>query len=560
MCSSFSPPFAPNTNSGDVCANCRVFQWSQPESSALKQCSKCKVLKYCSEDCQVEHWKLVHSKHCKELAAAKKDESEGKNKSPMPVSIWSNHPFPLDGVKEDVHEVLLICIEKILAKMKKLGHPAFSAFPAELEQLEQKLAKCRAIIWFRRKTGLHGINDPIADVLSSVHSLILVRKRDPLGLWPTLILFLGRISEHFVVVNMKNLKEPRKSVPETLWENLDEKQIEVFTSRLEALIKALGGSRIPSFEELLKIYCGGSLAQICSFCTSPMSVAAVHEEVEGCKDNTPQVAILPCLPPFFSCGASPCAKQMEKKSAAWAKWAFALGTTCNRLNKNRCDSCFKLAGQVHRCIKCFTKTYCSEECWKGDKKHKQFCRKDPVDRKVKSDSKVRRKEQEEKVEAVKLIMSKMGGIPSEEKEEMVKAMEACQKLGIKSKDEWSAKKVRAKGGKLSKPVNSEEEVEGVKERGPAVLEVDLKVNKSDSKVPKHKQENEHCEEFKSGLATSGASKEEALKVAQSCQRSNGKKERGVKKTRARGGKLPKLVEKEEKVEGGEEGGLLREVD
>ena len=140
MCASFSPPSALNFDPLAYCANCLVFQWKQPESAVRMQCSKCKLMKYCSEECQAEHWKLVHSKHCKKLATAKKDENEGKYSSSMTVSICSNHPFPLDGQPGDVCEALLVCVEKILDKMRGINHPAFFAFPNEVKDMEHRSA------------------------------------------------------------------------------------------------------------------------------------------------------------------------------------------------------------------------------------------------------------------------------------------------------------------------------------------------------------------------------------------------------------------------------------
>ena len=176
-------------------------------------------------------------------------------------------------------------------------------------------------------------------------------------------------------------------------------------------------------------------------------------------------------------------------------------------------------------------------------KHKEFCKKDPVDWKVKSDSQVRRQEQNEHCEKVKLDASRLVASGSKVKEDVFKVLEACQTLGIKDEEEKCALKTGAKGGKLSKLVKSKEQVEGGEEVGPA-LEVDMKKKKSDSKEGKQKQEEVLCGGFKSGLATSGAVREEALKVAQSDQGSKGKEERKVKKTR--GGKLSKLVESEGK--------------
>ena len=49
---------------------------------------------------------------------------------------------------------------------------------------------------------------------------------------------------------MSELKQPREAVPEEFWEDFNEDQIELFTSGLEALIRALRRPQSPSFEEL----------------------------------------------------------------------------------------------------------------------------------------------------------------------------------------------------------------------------------------------------------------------------------------------------------------------
>ena len=53
----------------DQCVNCMVFNWGQPEElTTLRKCKQCKMVQYCSESCQKEHWKLVHKKQCKKIA------------------------------------------------------------------------------------------------------------------------------------------------------------------------------------------------------------------------------------------------------------------------------------------------------------------------------------------------------------------------------------------------------------------------------------------------------------------------------------------------------------
>ena len=96
-----------------------------------------------------------------------------------------------------------------------------------------------------------------------------------------------------------------------------------------------------------------------------------------------------------------------------------------------------------------------------DMKHKKLCKK------VKGDSKERRKTQEEHCGEVKLGVSKMK-ISEPVKEDMMEVAKSSQKLGSRGKAERGAKKTRGKGGKL---VQGEENVQGGGERG-SVPEVD----------------------------------------------------------------------------------------
>ena len=54
------------------CFNCSHYGWKQPEDkSTILQCVRCKVVYYCSRQCQEEHWHKLHKHHCKYLAKAK---------------------------------------------------------------------------------------------------------------------------------------------------------------------------------------------------------------------------------------------------------------------------------------------------------------------------------------------------------------------------------------------------------------------------------------------------------------------------------------------------------
>jgi len=64
-----------------VCWNCPTYGWADKyktnptNAKTPLVCNDCKFALYCSRECQLEHWKKVHKKHCKYLS--------GKEKSPI---------------------------------------------------------------------------------------------------------------------------------------------------------------------------------------------------------------------------------------------------------------------------------------------------------------------------------------------------------------------------------------------------------------------------------------------------------------------------------------------
>ena len=326
------------------CANCFVYGWKQPEDIAtLKSCKQCKVMQYCSKECQAEHWKLIHKEHCKKLKQAKEAEQlERGDVSSSSVGIFSQHPFPLSGKLDDTFELLLNLIQRILAKMWQTGHPAWDL--DEVKQLLMSTQKCRQLIWADRKLFPKikqvALRVPICppDQRSSF---------DPNDLGSTLHLVIGRLDSHKKLVMVKSLKEPHSSIPEKLWQAVD-REVGIFPDRLQDLIQAFydSGDHIPPFHDLLKVFCGGTLLQKCSFCYENLTVAAMKDEANGCREDVSTVLLEPYLPVLFVCSATSCRDQMDSRMLNWAKWASAVETTHRKLLS--CDFCFKGAEELHR--------------------------------------------------------------------------------------------------------------------------------------------------------------------------------------------------------------------
>ena len=183
--------------------------------------------------------------------------------------------------------------------------------------------------------------------------LCFVEIGDQVGLWSTLHLILSLKTQLQFLRQLNNLKEPRVSVPEELWQGLD-KDVGAFPSIVEQIIAIFYRERqIPPFKELLKIVCGGSLTQACTGCNKQIVVEATMAQADGPWEGKPLVLVRPHLPRMFFCRGRSCMNQVSaqrNRHAAYHlfKWMVAVCAAKSRLAQNRCDFCFTLSENVHR--------------------------------------------------------------------------------------------------------------------------------------------------------------------------------------------------------------------
>ena len=215
-------------------------------------------------------------------------------------------------------------------------------------------------IYFRRKiyppACINGsLDDFSQDFRDQTAMLCFVEIGDQVGLWSTLHLILSLKTQLQFLRQLNNLKEPRVSVPEELWQGLD-KDVGAFPSIVEQIIAIFYRERqIPPFKELLKIVCGGSLTQACTGCNKQIVVVAGAGAVgrgsgpgsgQGWRKGKPLVLVRPHLPRMFNCSGRSCMKQVF--NIHLFKWMVAVGAAKSRLAQNVCDFCFKLSENVDR--------------------------------------------------------------------------------------------------------------------------------------------------------------------------------------------------------------------
>ena len=207
---------------------------------------------------------------------------------------------PQDGMAEDIGETLVVQVQQILANIKETRHPAYNVALEDLSQLKMGLQIIRKGIWEARKVGYLALycTQEVAKSRGNLCKLPVYQ-----SVWQTFILLLGRVVDYDLVVRFDQLKEPRKAIPDELWTGATG-DVGLFPDRLEELLALVtSAAELPSFEELLKVWCGGSLEQNCSFCETPVNIEAVIGEGRGRVYGVPTVMMKPFLPAFFSCGA-----------------------------------------------------------------------------------------------------------------------------------------------------------------------------------------------------------------------------------------------------------------
>jgi len=370
--------------------------------------------------------KLVHKHHCKKLALAK--EGEGGDL----VNIFSNHPFSVADLLNDPLEALPMLVQKILLKIQNSNQPAFTRVQSQLIQIKMEVEVVTRITraskkLYPRKFKEFWLHPHLFLETASIEDKDLVGQ----DLWLTLHLVWGRLHDSQLAGMVNNMKNPKQAVPEEFWIGIQQ-EMGPFPSRVAELIKALSGTGLPSFQELLKIFCGGSLLQACSVCKSYMIVAAVYGEVKGCFVQTPSVSLRPYLPPLFSCGDNTCAEEIASNTRAYYRWYNGIVATYVKLRPNKCDNCFKLTEEVHRCGKCLTKNYCSKDCQQKDweEKHQKLCKDGAEEWKVKGGLEAREKAGLEKLEYEFQKSLKQGASrPKKERDALAEAKEVVEKKG-----------------------------------------------------------------------------------------------------------------------------------
>ena len=233
--------------------------------------------------------------------------------------------------------------------MRNISHPAFQFHPAEMLKMDAVITENLSEICTSKVIGGRCTLPPLGFLGEILLKISRLPIPDPLDLCSTLHLVLITLVDYKGFLTVTALKEPRTAMPEEVWKGLEE-DVGVFPSRLEEMTKAFEGTDFPSFKDLLKIICGGSLVQDCTFCASETRIEAfgVGREFSG----VPCVTLPLYRTPMIVCTDKSCREQMRNILDLDVPWAAARSATYAKLLPNKCDFCFKRSEKVHRFVKC----------------------------------------------------------------------------------------------------------------------------------------------------------------------------------------------------------------
>jgi len=427
------------------CVNCDVYGWKQQEedTASLLCCPHCNLLRYCSTECQEEHWVKVHNKHCSSLASSvvpsyQHNEEEcdqclavaaqggpeavADQLSPVypcilksldgtPKSLLSHHPFPLDGDPEDRIERLVVLIKKLLLKMALSNHKVMQTCIKEMFILVSTMDFNRLMIWMRRKSkprpeaamcmkeSLDICNEIWKDLLRNSGRIgpdEYVLSDDHFGIFDTCAILYNVLDYIDGPITMqRDFKDAATMFPEDydMQPLLAKAQNSTFLATVDRLLDALEQQLIP-YPEVVRIICNGEVKKKCSICDRRVTVTEVCQFKKrlnrvACFFNTMNMGLVRCDSPMCDM-----VQDGHPSRIDYQKWYPRVHMAFVKYKENLCHFCFKLSshGVVHRCGKCLTKVYCSKECQMQDWSliHSEICKGKGVMRKLKGKAKERK--------------------------------------------------------------------------------------------------------------------------------------------------------------------------
>jgi len=423
------------------------FYIKETSKDPLQRCAKCKVAYYCDKDCQTEHWVKVHKDKCKYLrretdlkigvhrhqensCLACKEENEIRNIKDKDDPHWGCHmagrlqefwddptltyrssdgelydaPLSMElgeltGNYTSRLEHVISVLQKVLHKMKLTKHKLSGR--EEFDDLNQELFHVRHDFLMKAVTipvgklvhhshSVHvmdsGAQEGLLDIIRALGKGYDDDIKDKYRLWDTFIL----IFDYFLDVFKDSMKDY-----EDIGRKVKDKNVRLLVNQVEPpakvqekweMVVATLSTTMAPYSELLGIVLGG-IKHSCCICKKEITIESTYgDHPSGSVKERRPVALCQGHVIKYHCGKESCRKAMtQKHTMDNVAIMMPMLKEVKKHQDSRCDWCKTMKKEVHRCSRCLTKHYCSQECLNKDwvKVHSKVCREKPDIRKQK---------------------------------------------------------------------------------------------------------------------------------------------------------------------------------
>lgn len=411
------------------CINCLIFEWKQPQQADLKRCTGCRMVWYCSKECQKEHWINNHKELCKNLSKKKvflnsvHDEDTCnvcRNVSSISVSDMTNPSNPvLPCIMTNSSIRLMMPRNKPMAEMAEIAGQFNTKVEATITIIMRILVKMKLtnnILWQHLWTSrfVDAWYNNLWDARNCVQWYSSQRKK-PGPLQGQLV--MDMTSDIDIYNTMAEIDEMRQLLPietnpsefkpwdtikllttflregtynigrfvadclglEGLPQEIERARLtfDKFNKVWENLLNLLSLRLVPFTTLVVEGLCYGNPVQQCYMCQKDIIVKdAVIVMNDPFLLRSAQILIFGQDLAYCLCSSKNCRERWSAYSTEmilYKKYANLFADYGAEI----CDYCGSLNHEVrgHRCAGCKTKIYCGVECQAKDTVHRMFCEK-----------------------------------------------------------------------------------------------------------------------------------------------------------------------------------------
>ena len=352
----------------------------------MKQCSGCKILIYCGQACQKEHWKKVHKQHCKIIKNREDSADKDIEEDNFDSVLKEDKRFNMTGIK-GVQNPLEGSVDLLDEKLAELSDLSLINTGVNKVIRKMRMLYWRSALLFGNSRGnitfflMEIFRDEQKELAKDVFSKI--NDYDVSFIFNLQLLMLAGDYSVACRINTDTLKESDGEVYEVIKKRKEE--AEQFFSCWENFSN---GSDFLLLSKSKRFLLKSQTLDSCIICGTFVSELSMTANWDCLKEKTSDFfrASLEDCPPFFrmieGLGSMACCGKFGCNLEVFRMFENNMAELKLMLEIVRdrpdfvffCDFCLR-RGSVHRCSVCKSRWYCGAECQVQDWKmvHREIC-------------------------------------------------------------------------------------------------------------------------------------------------------------------------------------------